>query len=179
MMPQKKNPDMLELIRGRCGSLYGNLMAALTVMKAQPMTYNRDLQEDKKQLFDAADTVEACLKMAAAIVRNTAFNPDRIAAGLDAGYLDATALAEYLVRKGLPFRTAHAIVGRLVAECELQNLALPDVTLGAFKKACDKIEDDVYNHLGPENVVANYKTTGAAGHIQLTDQLNFWKSTLK
>jgi argininosuccinate lyase len=114
MMPQKRNPDMLELIRGKTGSVYGALMAMLTILKAQPSTYNRDLQEDKIHVFKAADTTDACLQMTAAIVSHTTFNTKKIADGLDAGFLDATALAEYLVRKGIPFREAHGIVGSLV-----------------------------------------------------------------
>jgi len=117
MMPQKRNPDMLELIRAKTGSVYGSLMAILTVLKALPSAYNRDLQEDKIHVFNAADTISASLDMTAAIVSNTNFNTRHIAAGLDEGFLDATALAEYLVKKGVAFREAHGIVGSLVAMC--------------------------------------------------------------
>jgi argininosuccinate lyase len=178
MMPQKRNPDMLELIRGKTGQLYGNLIALLTILKAQPLAYNRDMQEDKKQLFDAADTTEACLAMAGAIVSHTMFNADRIACNLEAGFLDATALAEYLVKKDVPFRQAHQIVGTLVSQCETQNSTLAGLPLDQLQKACDKIEQDVYNSLTTANVVNNYATSGSAGLQQLQEQLDFWKTEL-
>jgi argininosuccinate lyase len=179
MMPQKRNPDMLELIRGKCGGLYGNLMALLTMLKGQPMTYNRDMQEDKKQVFDASDTVEACLAMAAAIVKNTRFNAERISKGLDEGFLDATGLAEYLVGKGVPFREAHQIVGALVNECESEGISLGQAPLEKLQKACSEISDDVYEYLGAANVAARYATVGSAGQKQLEEQLEFWKEQLK
>jgi len=179
MMPQKRNPDMLELIRGKCGQIYGNLTALLTMLKGQPLAYNRDMQEDKKQLFDAADTLKACLKMAAAIVRHTAFCPERIQAGLDKGFLDATALAEYLVNLGVPFRQAHQMVGKLVSQAESQNLCLAQLPLAAFQGAYPKVDKDVYLYLTPQNVVKNYATEGAAGKKQLRDQLRFWQKRLK
>jgi len=179
MMPQKRNPDLLELIRGRCSRLYGNLMALLAMMKGQPLTYNRDMQEDKQQLFDACDTIESSLQMAAAIVSHTSFNADRIARDLDAGFLDATSLAEYLVKKGVPFRQAHQIVGQLVKQCESQSVTLAKLPLDQMRKACDKIDSDVYQSLSPANVVAGYVTAGAAGAKQLQEQLAFWNEQLK
>ena len=178
MMPQKRNPDMLELIRGKSGQLYGNLIALLTMLKGQPLTYNRDLQEDKKQIFDAADTTEATLQMAAAIVSHTAFNADRIESNLDDGFLDATALAEYLVGKGVPFRQAHQIVGQLVNHCEANNCRLNQLPLEKLQQAADVISDDVFDCLGAANVVARYSATGSAGAAQLAEQLDFWKSEL-
>src|SRR5918912_1010928 len=118
MMPQKRNPDMLELIRGRCGNVYGDLFALMTILKGLPIGYNRDLQEDKRIVFRAYDTVSSCLTMATAIVNSASFDKERIEQTLDRGFLDATSLAEYLVTKGIPFRTAHQIVGSLVARCE-------------------------------------------------------------
>jgi len=118
MMPQKRNPDVLELMRGKTGTLYGALIAMLTILKGQPSGYNRDLQEDKIHLFAAADTVGASLEIATAIVAHTTFKVAKIAAGLETGFLDATALAEYLVGRGVPFRQAHGIVGALVTLCE-------------------------------------------------------------
>jgi argininosuccinate lyase len=180
MMPQKRNPDMLELIRGKTGSVYGALMAMLTIMKAQPSTYNRDLQEDKIHVFKAADTTDACLEMAAAIVSHTAFNTKRIADGLDEGFLDATALAEYLVRKNNPFRQAHGIVGGLVALCEKESKKkLGLLSIEQFKAACDKIEPDVYQTLDPAGVCRAYVTKGAAGPESAKAQLHYWKGKLK
>ncbi|MBN1436501.1 MAG: argininosuccinate lyase [Sedimentisphaerales bacterium] len=178
MMPQKRNPDMCELIRGKTGQLYGNLIALMTMVKGQPLTYNRDMQEDKKQLFDAADTIEASITMATAIVAHTTFNAEKIQANLDAGFLDATALAEYLVNKGIPFRQAHQIVGKLVSQAETQNLSLAQLTLTELQQACDKIQPDVAQYLTAANVTKNYATAGAAGREQLNEQLKCWKKSL-
>jgi argininosuccinate lyase len=179
MMPQKRNPDMLELMRGKTGSVYGALMAMLTIMKAQPSTYNRDLQEDKLHVFKAADVASQCVQMAEAIVSHTAFNKDKIAAGLDRGFLDATALAEYLVRKGIPFRQAHGIVGGLVAQCEKENKEkLADLPIEQFKAACDKIDKDVYQTLNPAGVCASYQSEGSGGIASAVAQIKYWKEKL-
>ena len=154
-------------------------MAMLTILKAQPSTYNRDLQEDKIHTFAAADTINACLDMTAAIAANTNFNAKAIAAGLDRGFLDATALAEYLVKKGVPFRQGHGIVGALVAECEKQDKALADLTIEEFQTACDAIKEDVYDTLGPQNVANQYATEGAASTEQAKRQIEYWKIRLK
>ena len=121
MMPQKRNPDMLELIRGRCGNVYGDLFALMTILKGLPIGYNRDLQEDKRLVFRAYDTVSSCLTMAAAIVNSASYDKARIEPTLDRGFLDATSLAEYLVTQGIAFRTAHHVVGSLVARCEREG----------------------------------------------------------
>ncbi|NLW84422.1 MAG: argininosuccinate lyase [Phycisphaerae bacterium] len=180
MMPQKRNPDMLELIRGKTGTAYGALVAMLTIMKAQPSTYNRDLQEDKLHVFAASDNAAACLQMAEAIVSHTAFNTSKIAAGLDEGFLDATALAEYLVNRGVPFRQAHGIVGGLVAQCEKEGKQkLADLSIEQFKAACDKIHEDVYVALNPAGVCQAYKTLGSAGPTAAKAQIKYWKEKLK
>ncbi|MBL7152890.1 MAG: argininosuccinate lyase [Phycisphaerae bacterium] len=178
MMPQKRNPDMLELIRGKTGRVYGSLTAMLTVLKGQPSGYNRDLQEDKVHIFAAADTVEACLDMARAIVSHTKFNTKNISAGLDEGFLDATALAEYLVGKGVAFRDAHGVVGSLVAECEKADRKLSELGLDEFKRHCGQIETDVYDSLGAANVASRYATEGAAGTKQAKDQVAYWTGEL-
>jgi argininosuccinate lyase len=178
MMPQKRNPDMLELIRGKTGQIYGNLTALMTIMKGLPLSYNRDMQEDKKQVFAAADTLEASLKMAAAIAANSEFDTARISRDLEAGFLDATSLAEYLVRKGVPFRQAHQIVGQLVQTCERMDIPLAEMPLTEMQKTCSQIGQDVYQYLGAENVAARYATAGAAGLKQLKQQLAFWKKEL-
>jgi len=178
MMPQKRNPDMLELIRGKTGNVYGALMGMLTIIKAQPSSYNRDLQEDKIHIFNAADTVSDSLDMAAAIVSHTRFNTKKIAAGLDEGFLDATALAEYLVGKGIAFRQAHGIVGSLVVYCEEQNKKLAELDLDEFKKFSPAIGPDVYENLGPLSVVGNYVTDGSAGMKQAQEQIAYWNKQL-
>lgn len=166
MMPQKQNPDMLELIRGRCGGVYGHLAALLTMCKGLTIGYNRDLQEDKRHVFAAYDTVSDCLEMAARIVATTRFNEERIKQGLDRGFLDATSLAEYLVTRGVPFRTSHQMVGRLVHACrqrgrhKLEQLSVAEMNEIA---GTELIADDVYAWLGPENVVRRYRTAGHAG----------------
>ena len=189
MMPQKRNPDMLELIRGRCGNVYGNLVALLTICKGLPVGYNRDLQEDKRHVFAAYDTVSSCLTMAAAVVNNTEFVEERCEAACEGGFMDATSLAEYLVVKGVPFRTAHQVVGGLVARCEREGKAkLEQLGVGDFRAATaehfdlsdlkSEITDDVYACLGARNVVARYQSAGAAGGEPLRKQLAEWKQRL-
>jgi argininosuccinate lyase len=178
MMPQKRNADALELIRGKSGRVYGALIGMLTILKAQPSGYNRDLQEDKTHIFSASDTVSQCLDMACAVVSHTTFDTNRIASGLDDGFLDATALAEYLVRKGVPFRKSHGIVGCIVAYCEKHSMKLADIELGDFKKYSPAIEQDVYKSLGAANVVTKYVTEGSAGPKQAAEQIAYWKKQL-
>ena len=178
MMPQKRNPDVLELIRAKTGRIYGSLMAMLTILKAQPSGYNRDLQEDKVHIFSAADTARALLDMAAAVVSHMKFNTKRISAGIEEGFLDATALAEYLVGKGVAFREAHGIVGTLVANCEQQNKKLAEFTLDEFKQSSGLIGEDVYEHLGAVKVVNKYVTEGAAGPKQAKEQVAYWNKRL-
>jgi argininosuccinate lyase len=185
MMPQKRNPDMLELIRGRCGNVYGHLMALLTMCKGLTIGYNRDLQEDKRHLFAAYDTVKDCLEMATRIVRSAKFNERRIREGLDRGFLDATSLAEYLVTKGVPFRTAHQIVGQAVRHCEatdrykLEQLKVAEFNeIAARHGYADAVADDVYDWLGPDNVVRRYQTYGNAGLSGFRQQLAEWRERL-
>jgi len=178
MMPQKRNPDVLELMRGKTGKVYGALIGMLTILKGQPSGYNRDLQEDKIHLFAAADTVRASLDMARGIVSHTAFKAKEIAAGLRTGFLDATALAEYLVRKGVPFRKAHGIVGALVTTCEKNGQELSELSLEAFKECSSKVDSDVFDYLGAANVARNYASAGAAGPQQVKQQLTYWKKHL-
>ena len=179
MMPQKRNPDMLELIRGRCGNVYGSLVSLLVICKGLPIGYNRDLQEDKRHVFAAYDTVSSCLTMAAAIVNSTEFVAERCEAACEGGFMDATSLAEYLVVKGVPFRTAHQVVGGLVARCEREGKAkLSDLSMEEFKAANDAIGEDVYDCLGARNVVARYQSAGAAGGEPLKKQLAEWRQRL-
>jgi len=178
MMPQKRNPDVVELIRARSGAVYGALMAMLTICKGQPSGYNRDMQEDKRHVFAASDTVEACLDIAAGIVSHTRFEVKKIAEGIEDGFLDATALAEYLVGKGVAFREAHGIVGALVADCELDGKKLADVRLDDLQGRCGAIEADVYDSLGAGKLVDKYVTEGAAGTKQAKEQIQYWKREL-
>jgi argininosuccinate lyase len=188
MMPQKRNPDMLELIRGRCGNVYGDLFALMTILKGLPIGYNRDLQEDKRIVFRAYDMVSSCLTMATAIVESANFVKENIEPTLERGFLDATSLAEYLVTKGVSFRTAHQIVGALVAKCEKEGkTALVQLTVGEFDEAVKahggaagfSVDKGVYDALGARNVVKRYKSAGAAGGKPFEDQLAAWKKRLK
>jgi argininosuccinate lyase len=184
MMPQKRNPDMLELIRGRCGNVYGDLFALMTILKGLPIGYNRDLQEDKRIVFRAYDTVSSCLTMAAAIVNSASYDKARIEPTLDRGFLDATSLAEYLVTKGVPFRTAHHIVGSLVAHCEksgkhaLSQLSVEDFNYEIATKSDVRIDKEIYDCLGAANVVKRYRSAGAAGGKPFEEQLAAWKKRL-
>ncbi len=185
MMPQKRNPDMLELIRGRCGNVYGDLFALMTILKGLPIGYNRDLQEDKRIVFRAYDTVSDCLTMAAAIVNSASYDKDRIEPTLDRGFLDATSLAEYLVTKGIPFRTAHHIVGTLVSHCEktgkhaLAQLSLDEINAVIKTHAATiAVDKEVYEALGAKNVVKRYQSAGAGGGKPFEEQLAAWKKRL-
>jgi argininosuccinate lyase len=187
MMPQKRNPDMLELIRGRCGCVYGDLVALLTICKGLPIGYNRDLQEDKRILFRAYDTLMSCAAMAAAIVQSAAFNREKIEPTLERGFLDATSLAEYLVTRGIPFRTAHQVVGSLVAQCEQEGKeSLAQLPLAQFQaviaaKGADasKVGQDLYECLGAANVARRYQSAGAGGGKPLQENLQAWKAKLQ
>ena len=178
MMPQKRNPDALELIRSRTAGVYGSLIAMLTILKGLPSGYNRDLQEDKIHVFSAADIVCTSLDMAEAIVSHTAFNTEKISAGLDAGFLDATALAEYLVCKGVAFRKAHGIVGSLVAYCEKEGKKLDELSLEEFKEFSPVIEEDVCESIDPVECVNRYVSKGAGGPEQAKEQIAYWTSKL-
>jgi len=178
MMPQKRNPDVLELIRAKTGRVYGALMGMLMILKGQPSGYNRDLQEDKVHIFTASDVTSQSLDIVCAIVGGSKFDTKETRAGLEEGFLDATALAEYLVGRGAAFREAHGIVGSLVAYCEGQGKKLGELSLEELKKYWPAIEVDVYEYLGATNVVSKYVTEGAAGPEQAKGQLAYWQKQL-
>ncbi|MDA0840433.1 MAG: argininosuccinate lyase [Planctomycetota bacterium] len=178
IMPQKKNPDPMELVRGKTGRVYGHLMSILTVTKGLPQAYNRDFQEDKEPLFDALDTVYACLQVTEEFARNIEFNRARIEASLGQGHLDATTLADYLVLKGLPFRSAHAVVGKLVHIAVNRSLPLDKLALSQFQAECNLIEQDVFDFLGVKNCVRRFQSYGSTGPGPVADQMAAWKSRL-
>ena len=178
MMPQKKNADTLELIRGKSAGVIGNLCGLLTLTKSLPLGYNRDLQDDKRFAFAAVAAMNSALTVAAKIVTTVRFCPARIDSDLDAGFLDATSLAEYLVNKGVPFRTAHGIVGKLVANAARTGNSLGSLPEVVLRAASDKIGPDVSDHLGAANVVKHYAPEGAAGKKQLTRQISYWRKRL-
>jgi argininosuccinate lyase len=160
IMPQKKNPDVAELIRGKTGRVYGNLVALLTVMKGLPMTYNRDLQEDKEPLFDTVDTVKGCLHIFGEMVKHTEFKRERMLEGASCGFSTATDVAEYLVMKGIPFREAHGVVGRLVSHCIKNCKDLNSLTLKEFRQFHGSFDKDVYACLPVESAVNAKKSLG-------------------
>ena len=178
MMPQKKNPDTLELIRAKSAGGIAQLTGILTLLKGLPMGYNRDLQDDKRFAFAAAAAARDALAVAAGVVETAAFNPQRIADRMDEGFLDATSLAEYLVGKGTPFRQGHGIVARLVAAAEKQGLTLGQLPLATLQAAGPGIGREVYRYLGAANVVKRYAPHGAGGARQFRGQLAFWKKKL-
>ena len=153
MMPQKKNPDACELVRGKTGRVYGSLMGLLTVMKALPLSYNKDMQEDKEGLFDALDTVEDCLRLYGAMLPRMTVNAQRMRQAAAAGFSNATDLADHLVRSGIPFREAHHVVGRLVATALSLGVTLEELTLEQMREVDARIDDSVFAALELETVV--------------------------
>ncbi len=178
IMPQKKNPDVCELIRGRCARVVGALTTLLVLVKGLPLAYNRDLQEDKEPLFDAFDTVGACLDLAAVVVEGAALRVDRITERLEDGFLDATTLMEYLIAKGVPQRTGHHIVGQLVALCEQRRCRLADLSMEDFQAASPAIGEDVQHALGVENAVNAFQSYGSTAPGEVETQLEGWKARL-
>jgi len=178
MMPQKKNPDTLELIRGKAAAAMAQLVGMMTLVKGLPMAYNRDLQDDKRFVFAADVAMRQSLTVAAGIVSTARLRGERIAADLDAGYLDATGLTEYLVNRGVPFRQAHHIVGTLVCRAEQVSQPLAKLPLETMQAACDKIGPDVADYLGADNVVRHYVPEGAGGADQLARQIAYWRKRL-
>jgi len=178
IMPQKVNPDVLELVRGKTGRVVGNLQALLVLVKGLPPAYNRDLQEDKQPLFDSFDTVRASLEMAAAMVPRAELRREAIAQKLDCGHLDATALMEYLIRRGVPQRTAHGLVGRLVRKALDRGVRLADLPLADFQEALPDLDESVYAVLGPRQAVAAMTSYGSTGPEQVGRQVEHWKERL-
>lgn len=178
IMPQKRNPDVLELIRGKTARVMAAVPQLLILIKSLPMAYNRDLQEDKLAMFDAFDTVKACLELAPAIIAGAELQRDQIESRLEDGFLDATALMEYLIRNGVPMRTGHETVGRLVAQCEQKNCRLQDLSLAELQTACDRIQDDVYSVLGTANAMNALCSYGSGGADRVREQVAAWKQRL-
>lgn len=160
IMPQKKNPDLAELVRGKTGRVYGDLITILTLMKGLPLAYNKDMQEDKEAVFDAIDTVKKCLMVFAPMLKTARFRKESMLEAARGGFTNATDLADYLVNKGLPFRDAHAVVGRAVLYCLDHDMALEDLSLEMFKEFDPRIEEDVYSCLDVEGCVARRRVPG-------------------
>ena len=175
IMPQKVNPDVLELIRGKTARVIGSLQTLLVLVKGLPLAYNRDLQEDKPPLFDAYDTVLSSLRLASPLVAGAQLQRDRIAQRLDAGYLDATTLMEYLIMNGVPQRSAHGAVGRLVRKAMERGVRLADLSLADFREEWPACDDKVYGHLGVAQAVAAFRSYGSASPVEVRRQIDAWK----
>jgi argininosuccinate lyase len=160
IMPQKKNPDVAELARGKAGRVFGDLMGLLTMMKGLPLAYNKDMQEDKEQIFDAIDTVKMCLPVFSGMISTMKLKKENMLQGAKGGFTNATDVADYLVKKGLPFRDAHAVVGKMVAYCLDKNTVIDALTMDEFKDFSDIFEDDVYDAISLETCVNMRKIIG-------------------
>ncbi|MEK7822451.1 MAG: argininosuccinate lyase [Planctomycetota bacterium] len=174
IMPQKRNPDVLELLRAKCARVYGNLFFLFSLMKALPLSYNRDMQEDKVAVFDIASTVKASLSLLKKVVNGTTFKPENIALACTKGYLDATALAEYLVTKGLPFRQAHEVVGKLVRRAVQEGKTLKEFSLDELRQSSPLIDKEVYDFLGVENCIRRYKGTSSTSPSAVRERVGWW-----
>ncbi len=163
IMPQKKNPDIAELVRGKTGRVYGALMSLLTTMKGIPLAYNKDMQEDKELSFDAMDTVKGCIALFNGMLATMKFNKERMYASANGGFTNATDAADYLVNHGVPFRDAHGIIGRLVLYCIDQNKAIDQLSLDELKAICPVFEQDIYDAISMETCVSKRLTIGAPG----------------
>ena len=171
IMPQKKNPDFAELTRGKTGRVYGDLMALLTTMKSLPLAYNKDLQECKEGPLDAAHTLSDCMEIAAGMIETMTVHKDVMLAQARTGFTAATDVADYLAKKGMPFREAHRVVGELVLYCEKHGKGLEDLTAGEFKAASPLFEDDIAADLDPAGIASARVTYGGTGHAAVVAQL--------
>ncbi|MCR5278075.1 MAG: argininosuccinate lyase [Lachnospiraceae bacterium] len=163
IMPQKKNPDIAELVRGKTGRVYGALMALLTTMKGLPLAYNKDMQEDKEFSFDAMDTVLNCIELFTGMLSTVKYNKDVMARSAVKGFTNATDAADYLVKKGMPFRDAHGVIGSLVLHCLDKGIAIDDMKLSELKTFSDLFEDDIYDAISLKTCVERRETIGAPG----------------
>jgi argininosuccinate lyase len=178
IMPHKKNPDVLELVRGKAARVVADLQQLLLLVKGLPLAYNRDLQEDKRALFDAYDTVSASLEVAAALVQGARFRRETIAARLEDGFLDATTLMEFLVAQGMPMRAAHEAVGKLVRLCEEGRCRLADLAPAAYEKLYPGLGREVYKVLGVANALKAFRSAGSTAPAEVERQIHLWRSRL-
>lgn len=174
IMPQKKNPDPMELVRGKSARVIGDLTTLLVLCKGLPQAYNRDLQEDKEPLFDSVETIAAMLEVTTEFAQNITFNKERISRSLPAGHLDATTMADYLVKKGIAFRTSHDIVGKAVALSLTKGCQLSELSLAQLRQLHPVFEEDVYSFIGVENCVKKFSSYGSTGSSCVSEQMSFW-----
>ena len=174
IMPQKKNPDIAELVRGKTGRVYAALVSILTTMKGIPLAYNKDMQEDKELSFDAFDTVKGCISLFKGMIDTMRFNPERMADSAKKGFTNATDAADYLVKKGVPFRDAHGIVGQLVLLCIDKGIALDDLSLDEYKDVSPVFEDDIYDAISLKTCVEKRLTLGAPGSEMMNKVISIY-----
>jgi len=179
IMPQKKNPDMAELCRGKTGRVYGDLMALLTTLKGLPLAYNKDMQEDKEAVFDAVDTVKMCLKVFAPMIETMTVKSDNMLRAAQTGFINATDLADYLVRKGMPFRSAYKISGQLVSECIRRGCVLETLPLEAYRQHSDLIGEDVYAAIDLMTCVRTRISEGGTSPDSVERQIALIKEQIK
>lgn len=179
IMPQKKNPDIAELVRGKTGRVYGALNALLVSMKGIPLAYNKDMQEDKEWAFDAIDTARHCLTLFTGMLETMQYHKDRMEESARHGFTNATDVADYLVNHGVAFRDAHGIVGRLVLLCIEKNIALDDLPLEEYRKISDVFEEDIYEAISLKTCVNRRVTTGAPGKEAMEQVLEIYRTYLE
>ena len=179
IMPQKKNSDMAELVRGKTGRVYGNLFALFTTLKGLPLAYNKDMQEDKEAIFDSLETVKMCLEVYVPMVATMSVKKENMYRAAQEGFINATDLADYLTKKGMPFRSAYKIVGEIVAECISEKCVLDDLPLEAYKEHTDMFEDDLYEEISLETCVAKRISEGGTSVGSVEAQISFVRSELK
>ena len=178
IMPQKKNPDMAELVRGKTGRVYGDLMAMLTTLKGLPLAYNKDMQEDKEAVFDAVETVKMCLKVFAPMLATMTSRPDNMKKAARGGFINATDLADYLVKKGLPFRSAYKISGQIVAKCIAEGKVLETLTMDEYKEFSDLFEDDLYREIDLLTCVEKRISEGGTSVASVEAQIAYIKERI-
>ena len=178
IMPQKKNPDMAELVRGKTGRVYGDLMALLTTLKGLPLAYNKDMQEDKEAVFDAVDTIKMCLQVFTGMIATLKANPDNMKRAAQKGFINATDLADYLVKKGMPFRSAYKISGSLVAECIQKNTVLEELPLERYKELSDLFDSDLYEAIDLKTCVEKRISEGGTSVASVIAQIKYVRETL-
>ncbi len=178
IMPQKKNPDMAELVRGKTGRVYGNLMNTLTMLKGIPLAYNKDMQEDKQAIFDSIDTVKLCLSVFEPMIATMKVNSDNMLKASNDGFINATDLADYMVKKGLPFRSAYKIVGEIVAYCIKNKKTLEEMKISEYKAFNDIFEEDLYAEINMQTCVNKRVSKGGTSVESVIEQINFVKGQL-
>ena len=178
IMPQKKNPDMAELVRGKTGRVYGDLMALLTTLKGLPLAYNKDMQEDKEAVFDACDTVKMCLQVFAPMIATLTANRENMLLAAQKGFINATDLADYLVKKGMPFRSAYKISGQLVARCIQEGTVLEDLPLAVYREYSDLFDMDLYNDIDLLTCVEKRISLGGTSVASVEQQMKYVKERI-